>query len=163
MGFASQIAQLRRLVAPFHQFEAALNAGWSVQFTPCLEAPGLGGMGFHYSNPAFVEDGGAVNLLQPELLLYEPQNNGPMRFIGVEYIVLFSDHPATEPPPTLLGQAFEPVPTRGSGACTSTSGSTPERNLRHLESEGELRQRRHADIRRGSSPRTVSPSSSDGI
>jgi hypothetical protein len=110
---ASQIAQLRRLVAPFHQFEAAVDAGWSVQFTPCLEAPGLGGMGFHYSNPAYVEDGGAVNLLQPELLLYEPQKNGQMRFIGVEYIVLFSDHPATEPPPTLLGQAFEPVPDAG--------------------------------------------------
>src|SRR6187455_1761743 len=60
---ASQIAQLRRLVAPF------------------LEAPGVGGMGFHYGNPAYVEDGGAVNLLQPELLLYEPQKNGQMRFI----------------------------------------------------------------------------------
>jgi hypothetical protein len=110
---ASQIAQLRRLVAPFHQFETAVNAGWSVQFTPCLEAPGVGGMGFHYGNPAYVEDGGAVNLLQPELLLYAPQKNGQMRFIGVEYIVLFSDHPATEPPPTLLGQAFEPVPDAG--------------------------------------------------
>ena len=110
---ASEIAQLRRLVAPFHQFEAAVNAGWSAQFTPCLEAPGLGGMGFHYANPAFVQDGGAVNLLQPELLLYEPQKNGQLRFIGVEYIVLFSDHPATEPPPTLLGQAFEAVPDAG--------------------------------------------------
>ena len=78
-----------------------------------VEVPGLGGMGFHYSNPAYVEDGGAVNLLQPELLLYEPQKTGQLRFIGVEYIVLFSDHPATEPPPTLLGQAFEAVPDAG--------------------------------------------------
>jgi hypothetical protein len=110
---ASQIASLRRLVAPFHRFEAAVNAGWSVLFTPCLEAPGLGGMGFHYANPAYVEDGGAVNLLQPELLLYEPQKNGQLRFVGVEYIVLFSDHPATAPPPTLLGQPFEATPDAG--------------------------------------------------
>jgi hypothetical protein len=100
---ASEIAQLRRLVAPFHDFDAAVAAGWSVQFTPCLEAPPLGAMGFHYSNPAFVEDGGAVELLRPELLLYEPQKNGKLRFVGVEYIVLFSDRPATEAPPTLLG------------------------------------------------------------
>ena len=133
-----------------------------MQFTPCLEAAGLGGMGFHYSNPAFVEDGGAVNLLQPELLLYEPQKNGQMRFIGVEYIVLFSDHPATEPPPTLLGQAFQPVPDAGLwGMHIYVGQHNPSRNLRHLESAGELRQRRHADIRRGASPRTVGPSSSD--
>jgi hypothetical protein len=110
---ASQIAQLRRLVAPFHRFEAAVQAGWSVEFTPCLEVPGLGGMGFHYGNPEFVQDGGAVNLLQPELLLYEPQSNGKLRFTGVEYIVLFSDVPPTAPPPTLLGQAFEAVPDAG--------------------------------------------------
>jgi hypothetical protein len=101
-----------------------VNAGWSVQFPPCLEVPGLGGMGFHYGNPAHVQDGGAVDLLQPELLLYEPQKNGQLRFIGVEYIVLFSDHPATEPPPTLLGQAFEAVPDAGLGACMSMWGST---------------------------------------
>jgi hypothetical protein len=70
-------------------------------------------MGFHYANPAFVFDGGAVDLLQPELLLYEPQANGKLRFTGVEYIVLFSDRPATAPPPTLLGQAFEAVPDAG--------------------------------------------------
>ena len=110
---ASQIAQLRRLVAPFHRFDAAVEAGWSVQFTPCLEVPGLGGMGFHYGNPALVQDGGAVNLLEPELLLYEPQSNGKLRFTGVEYIVLFSDVPPTAPPPTLLGQEFEAVPDAG--------------------------------------------------
>ncbi len=110
---ADEIAQLRRVVAPFHDFEAAVAAGWSVQFTPCLEAPGLGGMGFHYANPAFVGDGGAVELLQPELLLYEPEKNGKLRFVGVEYIVPFADHPATEAPPTLLGQEFDLVPDAG--------------------------------------------------
>jgi hypothetical protein len=110
---ASDIARLRRLVAPFHDFDAAVAAGWSVQFTPCLEAPPLGAMGFHYGNPAFVGDGGAVELLQPELLLYEPEKNGKLRFVGVEYIVPFTDHPATEAPPTLLGQEFDLVPDAG--------------------------------------------------
>jgi hypothetical protein len=116
---ASQIAQLRRLVAPFHSFETAQAAGWSVPVTPCLTSadlpsqPGTGAMGLHFGNLQYIQDGGAVDLLQPELLLYEPEKNGKLRFMGVEYIVPFTDHPATAAPPTLLGQAFSQVPEAG--------------------------------------------------
>jgi hypothetical protein len=116
---ASQIAQLRRLVAPFHDFQTASDAGWSAPITPCLVAgdlpstPGSGAMGFHYGNLAYIQDGGVVDLLQPELLLYEPEQNGKLRFVGVEYIVPFTDHPATDPAPTLLGQEFAQVPEFG--------------------------------------------------
>jgi hypothetical protein len=116
---ASQIAALRRLVAPFHDFEAASRAGWSTPITPCLKAgdlpstPGTGAMGLHFGNLAYNHDGGVVDLLQPELLLYEPEQNGKLRFVGVEYIVPFADHPADAAPPTLLGQEFAPVPEFG--------------------------------------------------
>ena len=116
---ASQIAQLRRLVAPFHDFETAKAAGWSAPITPCWVAadlpsqPGSGAMGFHWGNLDYILDGGKVDLLQPELLLYEPEKNGKLRFVGVEYIVLFSDHPSTAEPPTLLGQEFSRVPEAG--------------------------------------------------
>lgn len=110
---ASQIAQLRRLVAPFHDFDAAVHAGWAAQITPCLEAPGLGAMGFHYGNVGYIQDGGVVDLLQPELLLYEPEKSGKLRFVGVEYIVPFTDVPTTAPAPTLLGQQFAQVPEFG--------------------------------------------------
>jgi hypothetical protein len=116
---ASQIAQLRRLVAPFHDFQKASDAGWSAPITPCLvdadlpSQPGSGAMGLHYGNLAYIQDGGVVNLLQPELLLYEPEKNGKLRFVGVEYIVPFADHPATAAAPTLLGHAFSQVPEFG--------------------------------------------------
>ena len=116
---ASQIAQLRRLVAPFHDFQTASDAGWSAPITTCLVAgdlpstPGSGAMGFHFGNVAFIQDGGVVDLLQPELLLYEPEKNGKLRFVGVEYIVPFTDHPASAAPPTLLGQPFAQVPEFG--------------------------------------------------
>src|SRR5690242_8071399 len=116
---ASQIARLRRLVAPFHDFETASKAGWSAQITPCLvsgdlpSTPGSGAMGFHYGNVSFIQDGGVVNIVQPELLLYEPEKNGKLRFVGVEYIVPFADHPASAAPPTLLGHAFAQVPEFG--------------------------------------------------
>jgi len=116
---ASQIAQLRRLVAPFHDFDAAVRAGWSAPITPCFTSadlpsqPGTGAMGFHWGNLAYIQDGGVVNLLQPELLLYEPQKSGKPRFVGVEYIVPFTDHPASAAPPTLLGHEFSQVPEAG--------------------------------------------------
>ena len=116
---ASQIAQLRRLVAPFHDFDAAVRAGWAAPITPCLVAadlpsqPGSGAMGLHWGNLAYIQDGGVVNLLQPELLLYEPEQNGKLRFVGVEYIVPFTDIPATAPAPTLLGHEFAQVPEFG--------------------------------------------------
>ena len=116
---ASRIAELRRLVGPFHDFQRASDAGWSAPITPCLvdadlpSQPGAGAMGFHYGNLAFIQDGGVVNLLQPELLLYEPEKNGKLRFVGVEYIVPFADHPATAAPPTLLGHEFAQVPEFG--------------------------------------------------
>jgi len=110
---ASDIAALRRLVAPFHDFDTAVAAGWSVPVTACFEAPGVGAMGFHYGNLAYIGDGGVVDLLQPELLLFEPQQNGKMRFVGVEYIVPYTDLPESAEPPTLLGQPFERVPSAG--------------------------------------------------
>lgn len=106
-----QLAELRRLTAPFHNFEKAQEAGWNVQFTPCLSHPTEGAMGFHYGNPAFV-DADAV-LLEPELLLYEPQKNGKLRFVGVEYIILFDDVPQDSDPPMLFGQEFHQVPEAG--------------------------------------------------
>jgi len=116
---ASQIAALRRLVAPFHDFNTAVRAGWAAPVTPCFTSadlpsqPGTGAMGTHWGNLNFIQDKGVVDLLQPELLLYEPEKNGKLRFVGVEYIVPFTDHPATATPPSLLGHDFSQVPEAG--------------------------------------------------
>ena len=95
------------------------GAGWSAPITPCLMAadlpsqPGSGAMGFHWGNLAFIQDGGVVNLLQPELLLYEPEKNGKLRFVGVEYIVPFTDHPAARPRRPCWVSEFAQVPEFG--------------------------------------------------
>lgn len=102
---AKDLAQLRRLVAPFHDLEKAKAAGWTVEVTPCLENPPEGAMGYHYGNPTFINRVEAA-VLEPELLLYEPQADGSFRFVGVEYIVPFALLPETASPPVLLGQEF---------------------------------------------------------
>ena len=94
---------LRRVTAPFVDFNAAVAAGYNVQLTPCMENPPVGGMGFHYGNPALID--GIPQALKPELLLYEPQQDGSLLFVGVEYIVPYTAW--TKPnPPAIAGVPF---------------------------------------------------------
>lgn len=101
------LATLRRVTAPFHDFATARAAGWSAQITPCMDMP-TGGMGFHYGNPTYID--GAVSVDKPELLLYEPEKNGQMRLVAVEYIVPFTEWSAPQPP-RLFGLDFKPNDT----------------------------------------------------
>lgn len=97
------LAGLRNAIAPFHRFDAAVAAGYSAQITPCMEEPGVGGMGFHYGDPNIIDS--TVEEFAPELLLYEPQGNGKLRLVAVEYIVPFTAWTEADPP-TLHGLTF---------------------------------------------------------
>ncbi|HET6569832.1 MAG TPA: hypothetical protein VFG50_17840 [Rhodothermales bacterium] len=100
-----QLAALRRATAAFHDVEKAEAAGWNVQFPPeCLTHAELGGMGVHRFNPGLVDD--TVIVTQPELIVYEPQANGRLRLVAVEYIIPFSIRPRDAAPPTLFGRPF---------------------------------------------------------
>jgi hypothetical protein len=98
-----QIARLRAATAQFHDFDRAVEAGWSAPIPDCFSDPVLGGMGYHYGNPALID--GTVEALEPELLVYEPRKNGELRFVAVEYIVPYDAWTSAEPP-TLYGQSF---------------------------------------------------------
>jgi hypothetical protein len=97
------LAQLNRRTERFDRFEAAARAGYDAQITPCMEQEGDGGMGFHYGDTDLID--GVVEPLRPELLLYEPQKNGRLRFVAVEYIVPFDAWTAPAPP-EIHGIAF---------------------------------------------------------
>ena len=99
----AELAELRRVTARFHDFDAALDAGWSAQITGCMSNPGVGAMGFHYGNPAFIDGNARVD--EPELLLYAPDAHGRMRLVGIEYIVPLTAWTSPEPP-RLFGQDF---------------------------------------------------------
>jgi hypothetical protein len=100
-----ELAALRRATAPFHQFKTATAAGWSAKITDCMTDP-AGGMGFHYGNPALID--GSVQVESPELLLYEPDKNGGLSLVAVEYIIPYTAHSRAAAPPVLFGQKFQP-------------------------------------------------------
>jgi hypothetical protein len=102
------LATLRRVTAPFHEFATAHDAGWATQITPCMTDPGgAGGMGFHYGNTDYID--GTAQVERPQLLLYEPEQNGKLRLVAVEYIIPYTFHARSAEAPVLFGQKFKQV------------------------------------------------------
>jgi hypothetical protein len=99
-----QLTVVRELTGPFVDFAQAEAAGWSERLTDCMENPAEGAQGYHYGNVAYID--GETDLMKPEVLMYEPQEDGQLRLVGVEYIVPFAVLPPTAEPPSLFGREF---------------------------------------------------------
>lgn len=101
------VAEVRNVTTRFHDVATAKQAGYNNQFPAgCAVSPNgpqEGAQAFHYLNEGLVDD--KVELLRPELVMYEPQPNGSLQLIGVDYIVPF-DKWTSPQPPTLLGVPF---------------------------------------------------------
>jgi hypothetical protein len=69
-----------------------------------------GAMGLHYVNTDLVFDGGVLNVMTPEIVLYEPLPGGKIKITGADYVIMKADwdgdpqHPRD--PPQLFGQLF---------------------------------------------------------
>ncbi len=91
----------------FHSQQQATRAGYAVA-SACVSVPGLGGMGYHWLNGGLVDP--VFEPLRPEAVLYAPLNNGNLKLVAVEYIVINVGQPA----PTFAGHPFDvggtPVP-----------------------------------------------------
>lgn len=97
------VAQVRRATARLHSIDVAKAAGYTAQYpVGCASSP-AGGQGYHYLDPSKVD--ARVELLEPELVMYEPQPGGGMQLVGVDYVVPFTAWTSDEPP-TLLGVPF---------------------------------------------------------
>jgi hypothetical protein len=111
----AELAALRRAIGPYHNVKAAERGGWNfvipnLDGSLCFESS-AGGMGFHYADPALIGDG-VVDAGKPEALLFEPQKNGRLRLVAVEYLVPIALWTGAEPP-RLYGREFPEVPGFG--------------------------------------------------
>lgn len=100
---AQGVAQVRAATARFQTIGNAQQAGYTAQYPAGCAQSAEGAQAFHYLNPALADS--VVDLLRPELFMYEPQADGSLQLIGVDYVVPF-DAWKGDGPPTLLGVPF---------------------------------------------------------
>lgn len=109
----ADLAQVRGAVARYHTTERAEAGGWGLVegLDHCFEAPGVGGMGYHYIDVERLSDP-TLDASRPEALVFVPGPRGQLRLGAVEYIVPV-DAWEHEQPPSVLGHdlhQLEPVP-----------------------------------------------------
>lgn len=97
-------ASVRQANARFADVAAAVKEGYAP--IPCASGVEGGAMGVHYVNAAYLKDD-AVDIGKPEAVMYEPQSDGSMELVAVEYITF-------KGPASLGGQlfAFNGAPNR---------------------------------------------------
>jgi hypothetical protein len=111
-----KVAKARAATAEFHSMAAAKKAGYAKLFDAaglaCISMPGMGAMGVHYVNGAYVGDP-TERVDRPEAVIYA-WINGRYRLVGLEYVVLKQDwdakHGVDAPAPKLFGQTFGLTP-----------------------------------------------------
>ena len=99
------LATLHAATARFQRYEVAKAANYTFLFMDmCMvdESPEqAGGMGYHYVNTDLLDD--KLDVATPEALLYEPEANGRLRLVAVEYVIPKSEWKSADPP-ELFGQ-----------------------------------------------------------
>lgn len=98
---SSELDRSRAAAARYVDVNAALEDGYEPLFG-CITHGAHGAMGVHYVHGGRLNDGRLV-LEEPEALMYEPQPDGSLRLVAIEYIVWEKDWPSRIPP-SLLGQ-----------------------------------------------------------
>ncbi len=100
------VEKVRAANARFADPQVALDEGYAP--IPCASGAAGGAMGIHFVNAGYLtEDGDAIDLSKPEAVMYEPQPDGSLALVAVEYITF-------KGPAQLEGQLFNfsPAPNR---------------------------------------------------
>jgi hypothetical protein len=101
-GAGASLAEIRQATAMYLDVGSAIADGY-VPVSPCVEAPDVGAMGFHYLKPGLAADL-AVDARTPEILVYAPSADG-LRLVAVEYFVAALANTESGPAPWFGSEA----------------------------------------------------------
>ncbi|WP_291390675.1 hypothetical protein [Devosia sp.] len=77
------VGKVRDVNARFADVAVATAEGYAP--IPCVSGIEGGAMGIHYVNGKLIEDG-VIEIGKPEAVMYEPQADGSLQLVAVEYI-----------------------------------------------------------------------------
>jgi hypothetical protein len=100
------IQTVREATERFKDVHVAEAEGYQLQFG-CVSGSDFGAMGLHYVNGAIVSSG-VLDPAHPQIVIYEPTNDGKLRLIGADFLVFANKWNARHAgqPPQLNGQLF---------------------------------------------------------
>lgn len=78
------------------QYQDVSNASGFTPALGCVSGPDHGAMGVHYVNLSLLN--GPIDPTNPQALIYEPQPNGELKLVGVEFIILATALPPNSTP-----------------------------------------------------------------
>jgi hypothetical protein len=102
-GSQDDLVQIVRNATKKYQNVASAAPDYGPAFG-CVSGPDHGAMGIHYVNGNIVHgetllSNGQLDPTKPQALIYEPQMDGDMKLVGVEFIIFASALPAGAAPP----------------------------------------------------------------
>lgn len=98
---------VRESTERFQDVARAQEEGYVLQFG-CVSGDSAGAMGLHFVNGALVNSG-VIDATRPQIVIYEPTENGQLKLIGADFLVLadqWNSDPKHTGPPELMGQLF---------------------------------------------------------
>ncbi|WP_286829928.1 MULTISPECIES: hypothetical protein [Kordiimonas] len=103
----AEVTASRQASARFADINVAKAEGYTQLFecTVNPKAPSKGTMGVHFINGDFASDG-ELDISKPEVLMYEPQPDGSMQLVALEYVVFENKWNGAETP-TFMGQEMK--------------------------------------------------------
>jgi hypothetical protein len=97
---------VRKAIDRFRDVNDAIAEGYA-QFQGCVSGPAGGAMGVHFAKGELFD--GTVDVLNPEVLVYEPRN-GRLHLVAAEYVVPTESWDPTHDEfdkPNLMGHLFQ--------------------------------------------------------
>lgn len=89
------VQMVRNATQQFQDVAKATAAGYGPALG-CVSGSDHGAMGVHYANGSLLN--GPIDPTHPQALIYEPQENGELKLVGVEFIILASALPPNSAP-----------------------------------------------------------------
>ncbi|MGA7241553.1 MAG: hypothetical protein WBX19_00145 [Terracidiphilus sp.] len=85
------------------QYQNVANAVGYAPALGCVSGPDHGAMGIHYVNGSLLSGAtllanGQLDATKPQAIIYEPQPNGELKLVAVEFIILANALPANSAP-----------------------------------------------------------------